>query len=196
MFGPTASPVVHAQSTWHIGPTTWVFASRRTARFESVGSSCDRSQSRRPGSSPSSQRDSAIACAASAQTKHDARVIRSASTYVLTTPAALAPRVIESVRLPSVCASGTSTSSSPRPRSTTVPSPSSSYEPSSIRIGQTETGITATPVSASAASTNGSRSTDAGRPSIPVSSCRARIDAGSFLLGHGIGDTFAECPRR
>ena len=31
MFGPTASPVVQRQSTWHIGPTTCVFASRRTA---------------------------------------------------------------------------------------------------------------------------------------------------------------------
>ncbi len=31
MFGPTASPVVNRQRTWHIGPTTCVFASRRTA---------------------------------------------------------------------------------------------------------------------------------------------------------------------
>src|SRR5439155_41038 len=46
MFGPTASPVVQAQSTWHIGPTTCVFTSRRTARFESVGSSCARNHSR------------------------------------------------------------------------------------------------------------------------------------------------------
>jgi hypothetical protein len=30
---------------------------------------------------------------------------------------------------------------------------------------------------------------------MPVSSCRVRIDAGSFLLGQGTGDTFAECPR-
>ena len=37
MFGPTASPVVQCQSTWHIGPTTWVFASRSLARFESDG---------------------------------------------------------------------------------------------------------------------------------------------------------------
>jgi hypothetical protein len=31
MFAPNASPVVKRQRTWHIGPTTWVFASRRTA---------------------------------------------------------------------------------------------------------------------------------------------------------------------
>ena len=31
MFGPTASPVVKRQRTWHIGPTTCVFASRSTA---------------------------------------------------------------------------------------------------------------------------------------------------------------------
>jgi hypothetical protein len=30
---------------------------------------------------------------------------------------------------------------------------------------------------------------------MPVSSCRVRIDAGSFFLGHAIGDTFAEWPR-
>src|ERR1700740_1993659 len=31
MLGPTASPVVKRQRTWHIGPTTCVFASRSTA---------------------------------------------------------------------------------------------------------------------------------------------------------------------
>ncbi len=39
MFGPTASPVVQRQSTWHIGPTTCVFASRSRARRDSAGSS-------------------------------------------------------------------------------------------------------------------------------------------------------------
>src|SRR5579864_863457 len=31
MFAPNASPVVKRQRTWHIGPTTCVFASRSTA---------------------------------------------------------------------------------------------------------------------------------------------------------------------
>ena len=31
MFAPNASPVVKRQRTWHMGPTTCVFASRRTA---------------------------------------------------------------------------------------------------------------------------------------------------------------------
>src|SRR5206468_4337405 len=106
MLGPTASPVVKRQSTWHIAPTTCVFTSRSRARRESVGLSEDASHSWSDGSSPSTQRARATAAAVSAQTKHDARVIRSASTYVLIVPAAVAPRVIESVRLPSVCASG------------------------------------------------------------------------------------------
>ena len=80
MFGPTASPVVQAQRTWHIGPTTWVLTSRSRARRERVASSEELSHSRIAGSSPSIQRASAIACATSAQTKQDARVIRSAST--------------------------------------------------------------------------------------------------------------------
>ena len=46
MFAPTASPVVQRQSTWHIGPTTWVFTSRRRACFDSDGSSCSASHAR------------------------------------------------------------------------------------------------------------------------------------------------------
>ncbi len=107
MLGPTASPVVQAQRTWHMGPTTWVPTSRRRAWRESIGSSEPASQSRIAASSLSIQRPRAIAAAASAQTKHDARVIRSARTWVRTVPAAVEPRVIDSVRLPSVCASGT-----------------------------------------------------------------------------------------
>jgi hypothetical protein len=34
MFGPHASPVVNAQSTWHIGPITCVSTSRRRAYRE------------------------------------------------------------------------------------------------------------------------------------------------------------------
>ena len=41
MFGPTASPVVHCQSTWHIGPTTCVLTPRSRARFDSDASSDD-----------------------------------------------------------------------------------------------------------------------------------------------------------
>src|SRR5947209_4236886 len=93
MFGPTASPVVHRQSTWHIGPTTCVLTPRSFARVDSDRSSEPASQSRIASTSASIQRASAIADAASAQTKHDARVIRSWSTYVLTVPAARAPRV-------------------------------------------------------------------------------------------------------
>ncbi len=44
MFAPTASPVVQRQSTWHIGPTTWVLTSRSCAQRESDGSSIDASQ--------------------------------------------------------------------------------------------------------------------------------------------------------
>src|SRR4051794_32060299 len=109
MFGPTASPVVHCQSTWHIGPTTCVFTPRSFARVDSDGSSDDASHARIASTSDSTHRASATADAASAQTKQDARVIRSCSTYVLTVPAASAPRVIDAVSPPSVWASGTCT---------------------------------------------------------------------------------------
>ena len=129
MFGPTASPVVKRQSTWHIGPTTCVFASRRTACFESSGLSAARSQSRISSTRGSIQRASVSASPASRQTKHDARVIRSATTYVRKPPdsaTAFAPRCSDAVSPPSVCASGTTTSSSARPVSTTSPSSESS----------------------------------------------------------------------
>ena len=100
MFGPTASPVVQRQSTWHIGPTTCVFTSRSTRVARERGDRRSRRATRASrGSSPSIQRASATACSVSAQTKHDARVIRSASTWVRKPPdsaAAFAPRVIES----------------------------------------------------------------------------------------------------
>src|SRR3954451_13466063 len=95
MFGPTASPVVHCQSTWHIGPTTCVFTPRSFARVESDWSVDDSSHARIAGSSASIHRASATDAPAFAQTKHDARVIRSCSTYVRIAPAASAPRVIE-----------------------------------------------------------------------------------------------------
>src|SRR5687767_5552572 len=110
MFGPTASPVVQAQSTWHIGPTTCVFTSRSFARFESDGSSSAARKERMSSSASSSQLASCTASAVSLQTKQEALVILSYSTYVLNPPAtaaALAPRVTEAERPPSVCASGT-----------------------------------------------------------------------------------------
>src|SRR5689334_17702509 len=88
MFGPTASPVVHCQRTWHIDPTTCVFTPRSFARLDSDGSSDDSSHSRIAGSSPATHRESATAAPASAQTKQDARVMRSCRTYVRTVRAA------------------------------------------------------------------------------------------------------------
>src|SRR5215210_7667162 len=92
MFGPTASPVVHDQRTWHIGPTTCVFASRSRARVERWGSSVVSSHSRIAGSSFSSQRASASASETDLQTKQDALVILSLITYVRRPPDASAAR--------------------------------------------------------------------------------------------------------
>src|SRR5215203_2694832 len=94
MFAPTASPVVHRQRTWHIGPTTCVFTSRSFAWRETDGSSSSAIQVPRARASP-----------ADLQTKQDARVILSRSTYVRKppdSPAALAPRKSESDIDPSV----------------------------------------------------------------------------------------------
>ena len=63
MFGPTASPVVQRQRTWHIGPTTCVLTSRSTAKRESSGSDASRSHERIASTSPSIQRASAIGLA-------------------------------------------------------------------------------------------------------------------------------------
>ena len=99
------------------------------------------------------QRASVSASPASLQTKHDARVMRSATTYVRKPPdssTAFAPRWSDAVSPPSVCASGTTTSSSARPLSTTSPSSDSAYSPSETWSCATETGIVATPVTDSA----------------------------------------------
>ena len=116
-------------------------------------------------------------------------MIRSASTYVRKPPdsaTARAPRWSDADRPPSVCASGTNTESRARPVSTTSPPGSrSSYSPSSSSSGPTtETGITAAPVSISCARAKGSRSISVTSPSSPSASCRARIESGSFFLGH------------
>ena len=55
--------------------------------------------------------------------------------------------------------------------------------PSSIVIGQAETGITATPTSASAAPVKGSMSIEVTSPSTPRISCLERIEAASFFRG-------------
>src|SRR5215208_4487341 len=101
MFGPTASPVVHDQRTWHIGPTTCVLASRRRARVDFCGRSIVSSHSRIAGSSASSHRASVSASPADLQTKQDALVILSLITYVRKPPdssAARAPRCTDDER--------------------------------------------------------------------------------------------------
>src|SRR3954451_3555920 len=183
MFGPTASPVVKRQSTWHIGPTTCVFASRSTAWRDSSGRSEGRSHCLSSGTRSSIQRDSATASPVSRQTKHEGRVIRSATTCVRKPPessAARAPRCTDAVSPPSVCARGTTTVSSARPDSTTAPSSSSSYSPSETRSCATDTGMTATPVTDSAAFAYAVRSTS---PSSPRASRRFAIETGSFFRG-------------
>src|SRR5919109_5320961 len=191
MFAPTASPVVQRQRTWHIGPTTCVLTSRSLAKREIDGSSCSVSQTRMLSTSLSTHRASWIASSADLQTKQDALVILSYSTYVLKPPdsaAALAPRKSESDIEPSVWASGTKTSSVERPRSTTAPSGSeSSYSPSEIVSGPiTAVGITEIPVSASCDFTHGVRScSNTSRSTRPSSaSWRALIEAGSVFPGH------------
>src|SRR5215210_9156728 len=113
MFGPHASPVVHAQRTWHIGPTTCVFTSRSFARFDKDGSSSAARNARRSSTDSSSHLASFTASSVSLQMKQDARVILSCRTYVLKPPeaaAAFIPRDIDAESPPSVWARGTSTS--------------------------------------------------------------------------------------
>src|SRR5919202_642491 len=88
MFGPTASPLVNAHITWHIGPTTCVSTSRSFAYLESAASDSTRSASHRRISATcaSRKRDSDTASSDERQTKHEARVMRSPSTYVLKPP--------------------------------------------------------------------------------------------------------------
>src|SRR5438105_12287483 len=112
MFGPTASPVVNDQSTWHIGPTTCVSTSRNRARVESAAVVPTRSASQRRISATCASRKRAreIASSVVLQTKQDALVILSFSTYVRNPPeaaAAFEPRWSDAERPPSVCASGT-----------------------------------------------------------------------------------------
>src|SRR5215213_4945423 len=98
MFGPQASPVVQAQSTWHIGPTTCVFTSRSFARLERDGSSRAARKERRSSTEASSHLARTTASSVFLQIKHEARVILSCSTYVLKPPevaAAFIPRDIE-----------------------------------------------------------------------------------------------------
>ena len=117
MFGPTASPVVHCQSTWHIGPTTCVLTSRSFARFESAGSSADSSQARICGSSASihaRERDRVAGVVADEARRTRDPVVRARRCG--SRRPRVAPRVIEAVSPPSVCASGTCTVSCGAPR--------------------------------------------------------------------------------
>src|SRR3954449_9579563 len=82
MLAPNASPVVKRQRTWHIGPTTCVFASRSTAYRDSSGESDSRRNSRIAGTCSSTQRARVSASPLLLQTKQDARVILSEITYV------------------------------------------------------------------------------------------------------------------
>src|SRR5215203_5641114 len=75
MFAPTASPVVHRQRTWHIGPTTCVFTSRSFAWRETERSSSSALQVPIASTSPSIQVARARASPADLQSIHDARVI-------------------------------------------------------------------------------------------------------------------------
>src|SRR3954451_21597780 len=97
MFGPQASPVVHAHMTWHIEPTTWVSTSRSFAKVDRLGSEPARSEIQRRISATcaSRKRDSVTASSVEPQTKQEARVIRSRTTQVRKPPdsaAARAPR--------------------------------------------------------------------------------------------------------
>src|SRR5829696_8402183 len=191
MFGPQASPVVQAQSTWHIGPTTCVFTSRSLARLDRDGSSNAARKARSSSTESSSHRANATASSVFLQMKQDARVILSRSTYVRNPPdvaAAFIPRDIEAERPPSVCASGTRISSCVRPVSRKMPAgSSSSYCPSSTASGPTtDTGITAAPVWDSWARDHDSSSCERARsPTVArIASRRAWIDSASFLRGH------------
>src|SRR5919201_3904373 len=92
MFGPQASPVVNAQRTWHIGPTTCVSTSRSFAYDDSAGVDPTRSASHRRTSATcdSRKRASATASSVDLHTKQDALVILSFSRYVLKPPDAAA----------------------------------------------------------------------------------------------------------
>src|SRR5215208_7430099 len=95
MFAPTASPVVHRHRTWHIGPTTCVFAPRSFARRDNDGSACASSHSRIAPTCASTHEASWTASPTELHTKQLALVIRSSSTYVRKPPdsaAARAPR--------------------------------------------------------------------------------------------------------
>src|SRR4051812_26522133 len=105
MFGPHASPVVKPHITWHIGPTTCVSTSRKRAKVEIHSSLRSASQRRISATCASRKRASCTASSVDLQTKQDALVIRSPSTYVLKPPdsaAARAPRYNDADRPPSV----------------------------------------------------------------------------------------------
>ena len=194
MFGPTASPVVQRQSTWHIGPTTWVFTSRSSAWRESSAMS-DAAEEllhrRQLRLDPARERQRVARVAADEARRARDPVgedVRAESARLGHRASRRAAR--DAVSPPSVCASGTTTCSSARPVSTTSPSSDSSYVPSEISSSATETGITAMPVTDSAAFAYGSRSAGVTAPSRPSASgaprSRLRRSCGESLArGHG-----------
>ena len=186
MLGPTASPVVHCQSTWHIGPTTCVLTPRSFARLESDGSfdaSSHVAHRRQLGVDPARERDCFARVGADEARRAGDAVVRGRTCgssrrrarRASSTPSGR-PRCARAERARSPTA---------RPVSSSAPSSVSSYDPSSISTGAADTGITATPTSDSAAPANGSRSTEVTSPSpMPIASRRCSIDRASFFRGH------------
>ena len=186
MFGPTASPVVHCQSTWHIGPTTCVFdaAQLRALRERRVVRRLEPLAHRRQlGVDPARERDRLARVGADEARRARDPVVQHVAC------GSSRPRARRASSTPSGrprCARAARAPSPSRGRSRRrAPSSVSSYDPSSISTGAAETGITATPTSDSAAPANGSRSTDVTSPSsTPIASRRCSIERASFFRGH------------
>jgi hypothetical protein len=92
MFIPTASPVVYAYMTWHMGPTTCVSISRNLAYWESPDTGSEASHSRIGTTWPSIQLAKAVLSVASSKRNALARVIRSRRTCVRKPPDSPAAR--------------------------------------------------------------------------------------------------------
>ena len=187
--------------TWHIGPTTWVSTSAQLRVRESAGSPPPAlrasAASRRRGRRGNGER--VTASSAEPQTKHEARVIRSPEHEGLEAAGLRdgARAAVERGREAALCVGerhvdpvggAAGLDEAPERLLELVPPSSSSSGPI------TETGITATPVSASCAPANGVRSCEKTSPSwvsARNSSCRVLIDSGSFLRGQRRSSTAA-----
>ena len=157
--------------------------SRRTAKRESSGMSEFVRNSRIAGSCSSTHVASVSASPLDLQTKQDARVILSETTYVRHPPdsaIAFAPRCTDAVSPPSVCASGTVTSSSARPVSTTCRPPTARTRRARPASCATETGI----CTHAGHRLRCLQPRRRGQPrAARASAWRARIESGSFLRG-------------